>query len=49
MIIRVFLAHLVRNWRLEFPKGEGTDSMNWQRDLNTWITHPNVKLVIKAR
>lgn len=49
LIIRVFLAHLVRNWRLEFPKGEGTDSRNWQRDLNTWITHPNVKLVIKAR
>jgi cytochrome P450 len=49
LIIRVFLAHLLRNWRLEFQKGDGTDSRDWQRDLNTWITHPKVKLIVKPR
>ncbi|KAL3443190.1 cytochrome P450 [Aspergillus insuetus] len=49
LIIRVFLAHLLRNWRLEFQKGEGTDSRDWQRDLHTWITHPKVKLIVKPR
>ncbi|KAL3459736.1 cytochrome P450 [Aspergillus heterothallicus] len=45
LIIRVFLVHLVRNWRLEFAKGEGTESRDWERDMNTWITHPKVKLI----
>ncbi|BCS28402.1 cytochrome P450 monooxygenase gliC [Aspergillus puulaauensis] len=49
LIIRTFLAHLVRNWRLEFQKGEGTDSRNWQRDLDAWITHPKVNLIVKPR
>ncbi|KAJ0418009.1 cytochrome P450 [Aspergillus carlsbadensis] len=49
LIVRVFLAHLVQNWKLEFEKGEGTDSRDWQRDVQTWITHPKVKLIVKPR
>ncbi|KAL4913029.1 cytochrome P450 [Aspergillus aurantiobrunneus] len=49
LIIRVFLVHLVRNWRLGFQQGEGTDSRAWQRDLNTWITHPRVRLTCQGR
>ncbi|KAL2842718.1 cytochrome P450 [Aspergillus pseudoustus] len=47
MIIRVFIVHLVRNWRLGFQQGSGTDSRQWERDMNTWITHPKIKLTCK--
>ncbi|KAL2869635.1 cytochrome P450 monooxygenase gliC [Aspergillus lucknowensis] len=49
LILRVFLVHLVRNWRLGFEDGQGADSEEWRRDLDTWITHPAIKLTCTPR
>lgn len=39
LIIRVLIAHLVENYRLDLD-----DSTNWEKDPATWILHPNTKL-----
>ncbi|KAL6235265.1 cytochrome P450 [Aspergillus navahoensis] len=49
LILRVFLVHLVRDWRLGFEDNQGKDSKVWMRDMETWITHPKVKLTCTPR
>lgn len=49
LILRVFLVHLVRNWRLGFEDGQTADSREWKRDLDAWITHPTIELTCTPR
>ncbi|KAL4783359.1 cytochrome P450 [Aspergillus varians] len=49
LILRVFLVHLVRDWKLDFGDRQAGDSRDWKRDLDTWITHPQVKLACTPR
>ncbi|KAL5356679.1 cytochrome P450 [Aspergillus floccosus] len=49
LVLRIFLVHLVRNWRLGLADGQGAASKEWKRDLDTWITHPKIKLTCTPR
>jgi cytochrome P450 len=49
LIMRTLLTHLIREWTLGFPDREGANSENWKRDMETWITHPMIKLTCERR
>lgn len=49
LILRIFLVHLVRDFKLGFEDSQGRDSKEWKRDLDTWITHPKIKLTCTPR
>jgi cytochrome P450 len=49
LILRIFLVHLVREFKLGFEDSQGRDSKEWKRDLDNWITHPKIKLTCTPR
>lgn len=49
LILRVFLVQLIRDWKLGFEDSRLTNSKDWRRDLDVWITHPKIKLTCTPR
>lgn len=49
LILRIFLVHLIRDYRLGLEGGQGTDSKEWRRDIDTWITHPQINVTCTPR
>ena len=43
VIIRALVVELIENWELHLPKH--LVGKNWERDAQTWITHPQMKLI----
>ncbi|PVI02655.1 cytochrome P450 [Periconia macrospinosa] len=44
LMIRVLLVHLLENYELSLP-----EHSNMDKDPESWITHPNLELICKAR